>query len=156
MIKAFFGDPKWRWHAYGGGALIIGSLIFQTWLTVLFSYWQRDFFDIIGKPADHTKAQFWSAIWMFVYLVFPYLIAVVMTKLLGRFYTLWWREAITFDYVPRWRNVTQEIEGASQRIQEDTKRFAEAAEQFGDFRGTFGFFQSKPSEHVTCLPLRSI
>lgn len=34
------------------------------------------------------------------------------------------------------------------------RAIAKAAEQFGDFRDTFGFFQSKPSEHLTCPLLR--
>ena len=42
-----------------------------------------------------------------------------------------WREAITFDYIPRWRSVQQEIEGASQRIQEDCHRFARIVESLG-------------------------
>ena len=35
------------------------------------------------------------------------------------------------DYLPRWRAVTAEIEGASQRIQEDTARFARIVESLG-------------------------
>ena len=42
-----------------------------------------------------------------------------------------WREAITFDYLPRWRNVKEDIEGASQRIQEDTHHFAQIIENLG-------------------------
>ena len=42
-----------------------------------------------------------------------------------------WREAITFNYIPRWRAVEHEIEGASQRIQEDCNRFARIVESLG-------------------------
>jgi len=46
-------------------------------------------------------------------------------------YSLRWREAMTFEYIPRWREVREEIEGASQRIQEDTYRFAKIVEYLG-------------------------
>ena len=42
-----------------------------------------------------------------------------------------WREAITFNYIPRWQAVYQEIEGASQRIQEDCNRWARLIESLG-------------------------
>jgi peptide/bleomycin uptake transporter len=48
-----------------------------------------------------------------------------------RLYALAWREAITFNYLPRWKNVTEDIEGASQRIQEDTYRFTRILESLG-------------------------
>ena len=42
-----------------------------------------------------------------------------------------WRQAITFNYIPRWQSVEEEIEGASQRIQEDCNRFARIVESLG-------------------------
>ena len=42
-----------------------------------------------------------------------------------------WRQAMTFMYIPRWRTVEEEIEGASQRIQEDCNRFARIVESLG-------------------------
>ena len=38
----------------------------------------------------------------------------VLTGWFTRVYGLRWRQAITFDYIPRWRTVKEEIEGASQ------------------------------------------
>jgi len=38
---------------------------------------------------------------------------------------------MTWGYIPRWRNVEEEIEGASQRIQEDCNRFARIIESLG-------------------------
>jgi peptide/bleomycin uptake transporter len=38
---------------------------------------------------------------------------------------------MTFDYIPQWRHVEKEIEGASQRIQEDAYRFAKLVESLG-------------------------
>ena len=46
-------------------------------------------------------------------------------------YGLAWREALTYNYLPKWKNVKQEIEGSSQRIQEDTYKFARLVESLG-------------------------
>ena len=67
----------------------------------------------------------------FAVLAFPYVLLAVATGWFTRIYGLRWREAITFDYIPRWRNVKTEIEGASQRIQEDCNRFARIVESLG-------------------------
>ena len=64
-------------------------------------------------------------------MAFPYVILAVATGWFTRLYGLRWREAITFNYIPRWRNVETEIEGASQRIQEDCNRFARIVENLG-------------------------
>lgn len=131
MIKAFFANPRWRWHAYGGGALVIGSLIIQTYLEVLFNDWQGQFGDRIGEGGKGNIDEFWELVRRFNYIVFAFIIVIGPTKWLGRVYALWWREAITEDYLPRWRNVKFDVEGASQRIQEDTARFAKIIHDLG-------------------------
>jgi|TARA_B100001964_G_scaffold16839_1_gene17397 peptide/bleomycin uptake transporter len=67
----------------------------------------------------------------FIMLAMPYVVIATITNWFTRVYGLRWREAITFDYVPKWRSVTEDIEGASQRIQEDTHKFAQIVENLG-------------------------
>ena len=67
----------------------------------------------------------------FVVIAFPYVLLAIFTGWFTRVYGLRWREAITFNYIPRWRAVEHEIEGASQRIQEDCNRFARIVESLG-------------------------
>lgn len=67
----------------------------------------------------------------FLWIAVPYVLLATMTNYVTRLYGLRWREAITDDYIPRWRSVEHEIEGASQRIQEDTNRFARLIESLG-------------------------
>ena len=38
---------------------------------------------------------------------------------------------MTFNYIPRWQSVEEEIEGASQRIQDDCYKFAKIVESLG-------------------------
>jgi len=78
-----------------------------------------------------TLEAFWQVIIDFAWIAGPYVLLASMTSYFTRRYSLWWREAMTFDYIPRWRNVKEDIEGSSQRIQEDAYRFARIIETLG-------------------------
>jgi len=131
MLKAFFGNKQWALWAYGGAILLASSLWFQVWLTVQINGWYGEFYNIMQKPEDHTIAEFWEKIWMFFYIAMPYVLTATVTNWFTRQYGFAWREALTFNYLPRWKNVKEEIEGASQRIQEDTYKFAKIVESLG-------------------------
>ena len=45
----------------------------------------------------------------FAVLAFPYVLLAVATGWFTRLYGLRWRQAMTFDYIPRWRTVKEEI-----------------------------------------------
>src|SRR3989339_861955 len=100
-------------------------------MSVLLNDWYGRYYDILQKPTEHGIAAFWNNLWEWVFIVIPYILVATGVSYFTRLYTLQWREAITFNYIPRWRNVHEEIEGASQRIQEDTFRFARIFESLG-------------------------
>ena len=150
MIKAFYKAREWAPWAYGGGALLISSLWLQVQMTVALNEWYGRFYDLLQNAAsfsdDPQKGidQFFRELISigyvssgfegtpsFVVIAFPYVILAIFTGWFTRIYGLRWREAITFNYVPRWRAVEYEIEGASQRIQEDCNRFARIVESLG-------------------------
>jgi len=150
MIKAFYKAREWALWAYGGGALLISSLWLQVQMTVALNEWYGRFYDLLQNAAsfsdDPQKGidQFFRELISigyvssgfegtpsFVVIAFPYVILAIFTGWFTRIYGLRWREAITFNYVPRWRAVEYEIEGASQRIQEDCNRFARIVESLG-------------------------
>ena len=54
-----------------------------------------------------------------------------MTNYFTRVWTFKWREAMTFSYLEYWRNTPKDVEGSSQRIQEDIYRFAKVVENLG-------------------------
>jgi peptide/bleomycin uptake transporter len=120
MIKAFFCSKKWCVWAYGSGALLLGFLYAQVHMSVLLNSWRRDFFDLFETIETRTLDEFWGSLWRFTWIALIYVFFAIITSYLTRLYTLRWREAMTFEYIPRWREVREEIEGASQRIQEDT------------------------------------
>ena len=150
MLKAFFKSKEWALWAYGGLGLLFISLFVQVQFTVAFNSWYGRFYNLL-QTSDNFKdnaeegiALFYDHILSLSYiennftgdasfavLAFPYIILAVFTSWFTRIYGLRWRQAITFNYIPRWRSVKQEIEGASQRIQEDCNRFARIVESLG-------------------------
>ncbi len=150
MIKAFYRSREWALWAYGGGALLVLSLWLQVQMTVAINEWYGGFYDLLQNagnfkenPQDGISQFFAELISLdyvksgfegspsFMVIAFPYILLAIFTGWFTRIYGLRWREAITFNYIPRWRDVEHEIEGASQRIQEDCNRFARIVESLG-------------------------
>ena len=137
MIQAFFYNKRWLLWAWGGLFILLSSLWGQVSLTVAINAWYGGFYDLMQNSATYfDKPQvgidlFYDELYEFCMLAMPYVVIATITNWFTRVYSLKWREAITFDYLPRWRNVKEDIEGSSQRIQEDTKKFADIIENLG-------------------------
>ena len=150
MIKSFFLEKKWRLWSWGGLLLLIISLWFQVQMTVAINTWYGKFYDLlqnagdyVNKPQEGIELFFSQLISLeyilngfegelsFVVIAFPYIFLAIFTGWFTRIYGLRWREAMTFNYIPKWQAVESEIEGASQRIQEDCNRFARIIESLG-------------------------
>ena len=131
MIKSFFLSKKWRLWAWGGFVFIIGSLLAQTWIDVKINEWYKGFYDILQKPLENDISDFWDGILTFLKLAIPYVIIYTITNYFTRLYAFRWREAMTFAYMPYWREIDAKVEGASQRIQEDCMNFAKIVESIG-------------------------
>jgi len=131
MLKSFFLDKKWRLWAWGGLAFIISSLLAQTYIDVQINEWYKGFYDILQRATEHDVSEFYDKIFYFFKLAIPYVIIYTITNYFTRLYAFRWREAMTFAYIPLWKNVDSKVEGASQRIQEDCKAFASIVESLG-------------------------
>ncbi len=150
MFHSFFKSKKWARWAYGGGSVLILSLWIQVQFTVAINVWYKGFYDLLQNAKDYYEKSdegitlFYDKLVgidyvlngfegepSFLTLAFPYIIIATITGWFTRVYTLQWREAITFNFIPRWRSVEEEIEGASQRIQEDCYKFADIVQSLG-------------------------
>jgi len=131
MIKSFFWNKKWFWWAYGGGLILILMSYGQVHLSVLFNEWQRNFYNIMQKPAKYTFQEFNAGLERFLMLAAFWIVLGAIMNFAASHYGFRWREAITKDYLPRWKNVPLKIEGESQRMQEDPQLFAEIVESLG-------------------------
>nr|WP_314127369.1 putative transporter [uncultured Campylobacter sp.] len=131
MFSSFFVNKKWAAWAYFGLAALLISTYAQVQMIVLLNNWYKDFYDILQNVKDHTIEDFWTCVLRFAKIAFPYVLLATMTNYFTRLWTFKWREAMTFDYIKYWRNVKIDIEGSSQRIQEDIYRFAKVVENLG-------------------------
>jgi len=117
--------------AYGGGLTLLLSLFIQVELTVKINQWYGGFYNILQKATEHELTEFWAEMVKFGKIAFPYVLIATATAYFTRIYAFRWREAMTFSYVAKWQTVDEEVEGASQRIQEDIYRFARIFESLG-------------------------
>ena len=150
MIQSFYKTKEWALWAYGGGAILMFSIWMQVQMTVALNSWYGKFYDLLQNSADYVdKPQEGIALFYqqlvsidyvrngfegdlsFLVIASPYVILATLTAWFTSIYGLRWRQAMTWGYIPRWRNVEEEIEGASQRIQEDCNRFARIIESLG-------------------------
>ncbi len=131
MFSSFFADKKWAAWAYFGLAALLASTYAQVQMIVLLNDWYKDFYDILQNVKEHTIDEFWATVIKFAKIAFPYVLLATMTNYFTRVWTFKWREAMTFSYLEYWRNTPKDVEGSSQRIQEDIYRFAKVVENLG-------------------------
>ena len=131
MFSSFFADKKWAAWAYLGLAALLASTYAQVQMIVLLNDWYKDFYDILQNVKEHTIDEFWATVIKFAKIAFPYVLLATMTNYFTRVWTFKWRGAMTFSYLEYWRNTPKDVEGSSQRIQEDIYRFAKVVENLG-------------------------
>lgn len=131
MFRSFYKSREWFSWAYGGGLFLLLALFVQVELTVKINQWYGSFYNILQKATEHEIEEFWAQMLIFAKIAFPYVLIATVTSYFTRIYSFKWREAMTFSYVSRWQKVEEEVEGASQRIQEDIYRFARIVESLG-------------------------
>ncbi|KKJ77277.1 transporter [Kiloniella litopenaei] len=150
MFHSFFKSRKWALWAYGGSIILLSIVWVQVQISVILNKWYEKFYDLLQKAGDFKDnpeegiRQFYETVFgleylstwtdedlSFLVIVMPLVILSVFANWFTRIYVLRWREAMTFNFIPRWRSVKKEIEGASQRIQEDCHRFAVIVEHLG-------------------------
>ena len=131
MVTSFYCQKRWAKWAWGGGLLLLISLLIQVYITVLLNDWYGRFYDLIRASDKYPLSDAYACMWLFIKLATPYVFIYTATNWFTRVYALRWREAMSNSYWPRWVKTTKDIEGASQRIQQDTERFSRIVEGLG-------------------------
>jgi peptide/bleomycin uptake transporter len=129
MINSFFKTQKYKFWAWGGLVFLFLITWGQVYLTVLLNEWYGEFYNILQKAEDIEA--FWNSMLKFTYIAIPYIFIAMLVFYFAQHYAFKWREAITEYYIPLWEKCPSNIEGASQRIQQDTYEFAKALESLG-------------------------
>lgn len=150
MFSSFYRSKNWMIWAYGGGLLLIALLWCEVEILILLNSWLVYFWDLLQKSDQYLNKPQQGLALMYDYLfsfafytsgfsakpsfmtiLIPYILLHALISWFSRLYALRWREAMTHHYIKRWKNVELDIEGASQRIQEDCYRFARIIDSLG-------------------------
>ncbi len=125
--------PWSRWSILGS-ALILFTSYFQVQVSVAINDWYGPFYDLIqtalSKAEPVTPLQFYLQLATFAGIAFVAVTVGVLTRFFVSHYIFRWRTAMNDYYAAHWLQL-RNVEGASQRVQEDTMRFATSMEGLG-------------------------
>jgi len=130
----FFIIKKWFLWSWLGSLLILLSLWIQVKIDVKINEWFGRFYDMIqkalGSPNSITITEYWDSLFSFIYLAGMYVGLYVIITFFTQHYLFRWRRAMVEWYHSVYKNA-RNIEGASQRVQEDTVKFSRMMESLG-------------------------
>jgi len=125
--------PWFRWSVVASSVIIFATW-FQVQLDVMINNWFGTFYDMVqealGTPGLVTAEQFYGQLATFAGIALVAITVAVLTRFLVSHFIFRWRTAMNDYYISHWAKLRQ-IEGASQRVQEDTMRFASVMEGLG-------------------------
>lgn len=134
MFKSFFMSRQFLFWAWPGAALIFFGTWYQVQIDVAINEWFGGFYDVVqkalGSPGAVSLPEFFDFLFTFAKLAGVYVLVAVCLGFFTKHWVFRWREAMNNHYMTYWPRLRQ-IEGASQRVQEDTKRFANIMESLG-------------------------
>jgi peptide/bleomycin uptake transporter len=129
-----FKPSEWQRWSILGSAFILFSTYYSVQVSVAINNWRRPFFDAVqaalSPNSKVTATQLYSLIVDFAQIAFVAIVVFVVTKFFISHYVFRWRTAMNNYYTAYWPKLRQ-VEGASQRVQEDTMRFASIMEELG-------------------------
>ncbi len=134
MFRAFFGSRRWWVWAWLGSALILLGTWYKVQLSVQINDWFGAFYDSVQKalsqPGSITEASYLGLLLSFFQIAGIFVLVAVLQEFFSKHFVFRWRTAMNDFYIAHWARLRQ-IEGASQRVQEDTMRFARLMETLG-------------------------
>ncbi len=133
MFKAFFWGDGWkhRTRAWSGALMLLVVLFAQVRIAVAFNAWNGSFFDTLSHATQRPISELWAGLVLLGWIALGDIVFGTIAGYGGSVYALWWREALTEHYVPLWKKCGAQIEGASQRIQQDPGELAGIVEGIG-------------------------
>jgi len=129
-----YSPHRWQRWSVLGTALIIFNTYFSVQVSVAINAWYGPFYDLIqqalAKTAPVTAERLYTGMLGFAGIAFLAVTIGVLNLFLVSHWIFRWRAAMNEYYMSHWPRLRQ-IEGASQRVQEDTMRFSTTTERLG-------------------------
>ncbi len=130
----FFKTSKWFYWSWIGSVIILGSLWVQVEIDVKINEWFGVFYDMIQKalaePNAITIQEYFASLLSFITLAGMYIAVYVAISFFTAHFLFRWRTAMVEWYHSVY-DKARNIEGASQRVQEDTIKFTRIMEGLG-------------------------
>ena len=130
----FFTTRKWLLWAWAGAFVILSSLWVQVEIDVKINEWFGEFYDMIQKalaePNAITLQEYFASLLSFITLAGMYIALYVAISFFTAHFLFRWRTAMVEWYHSVY-DQARNIEGASQRVQEDTIKFTRIMESLG-------------------------
>jgi peptide/bleomycin uptake transporter len=137
-IVGIFAGIWWRlapheWFNWSvlGTSLIIFYTYFNVQLNVAINAWYGPFYDLLNEALTKSRkveiGELYSSLLTFVGLATVFVLVVSSMRFFIRHYIFRWRRAMHQYYAAHWQKL-RNIEGASQRVQDDTMQFARSME----------------------------
>ena len=131
----FIGRNKWYWWSVVGTVTIFVVIYFNVQVSAWLNSWFGSFYNQIqqalANPNTVSLEKYFSDLLPVAYILLPNIAVLVFLLFFTGHYVFRWRTAMNFFYMEYWGDV-RNVEGASQRIQEDTMRFASGLEDLGE------------------------
>ncbi len=126
-----FAPHKWFNWSVLGTSLIIFYTYFNVQLSVAINAWYGPFYDLLNEALSKSRkieiGELYSSLLTFAGLATVFVIVVSTMRFFIRHYIFRWRRAMHEYYAAHWQRL-RNIEGASQRVQDDTMQFARGME----------------------------
>lgn len=124
-------NPWQRWSVWGS-AFILFNVWFSVQVSVAINAWYGPFWDLIQKMLTNGGeiAALYHGVLSFLLIAMVAVTVAVINSFFVSHYIFRWRTAMNEYYTVYWPQLRQ-VEGASQRVQEDTMRFATTLETLG-------------------------
>tara|TARA_Y100000590_G_C15676020_1_gene998050 strand:+ start:422 stop:1417 length:996 start_codon:yes stop_codon:yes gene_type:complete len=133
MFK-FFYNPRWYLWAYLGSAAILTAIWLQVQIDVEINYWFGDFYDLIqialDEPNSITIEEYFGSLLVFGKFAAMWIALSLFSSFFTSHFLFRWRTSMVEFYHSVYDKARQ-IEGASQRVQEDTIKFSRIMESLG-------------------------
>lgn len=127
----FYKRTPWFWWSVVGSVTIIEVVYFNVQIGAWLNDWYGSFYNMVqqalSEPGSVSGEDFFGELWTVAYVLVPNITVLVLNAFFTAHYLFRWRRAMNAFYLTHWP-VLRQIEGASQRIQEDTQRFARIVE----------------------------
>ncbi len=127
----FYERTPWFWWSVVGSVTILEVVYFNVQIGAWLNDWYGTFYNMIqqalSEPNSVAPEEFYGQIWTVAYVLVPNITVLVLNSFFIAHYLFRWRRAMNAFYMAHWP-ILRQIEGASQRIQEDTQRFSRIVE----------------------------